>query len=147
MAADRLTVAVALLHDHADVRLHELGDVHDLQGATESSHEPQKAFHRRQQVEFIGTDHLGLEHQLPALHGNLVGVGQRRAEGQDELVGEDLQGPRLAAFVHGDGLPAHAEPQLRREGSVTALEPQRSDGVTQCAPSADNDFIFIIITL
>lgn len=31
MAADRLTVAVALLDDHADVRLHELGDVHDLQ--------------------------------------------------------------------------------------------------------------------
>lgn len=36
-AADRLRVAVALLDDHADVRLHELGDVHDLRtrrGAT-----------------------------------------------------------------------------------------------------------------
>lgn len=32
MAAHRLTVAVAFLHDHADVGLHQLGDVHDLQG-------------------------------------------------------------------------------------------------------------------
>lgn len=31
VAADGLTVAVALLDDHADVGLHELGDVHDLQ--------------------------------------------------------------------------------------------------------------------
>lgn len=31
VAADRLTVAVALLDDHADVGLHQLGDVHDLQ--------------------------------------------------------------------------------------------------------------------
>lgn len=37
VAADGLAVAVALLDDHADVRLHELGDVHDLRarrGAT-----------------------------------------------------------------------------------------------------------------
>ncbi len=32
VAADGLTVAVALLDYHADVGLHELGDVHDLQG-------------------------------------------------------------------------------------------------------------------
>lgn len=31
VAADRLTVAVALLDDQADVGLHQLGDVHDLQ--------------------------------------------------------------------------------------------------------------------
>lgn len=31
VAADGLTVAVALLDDHADVGLHQLGDVHDLQ--------------------------------------------------------------------------------------------------------------------
>lgn len=31
MAADRLTVAVALLDDHANVGLHQLGNVHDLQ--------------------------------------------------------------------------------------------------------------------
>lgn len=31
VAADGLTVAVALLDDHADVGLHELGDVHYLQ--------------------------------------------------------------------------------------------------------------------
>ena len=30
VAADGLAVAVALLDDHADVGLHELGDVHDL---------------------------------------------------------------------------------------------------------------------
>lgn len=31
VAADGVTVAVALLDDHADVGLHQLGDVHDLQ--------------------------------------------------------------------------------------------------------------------
>lgn len=31
VAADGLTVAVALLDDHADVGLHQLGDVHHLQ--------------------------------------------------------------------------------------------------------------------
>lgn len=31
VAADRLTVAVALLDDQADVGLHQLGDVHHLQ--------------------------------------------------------------------------------------------------------------------
>lgn len=31
VAADGLTVAVALLDDHADVGLHQFGDVHDLQ--------------------------------------------------------------------------------------------------------------------
>lgn len=37
VAADRLTVAVALLDDHADVGLHQFGDVHDLQRRGEES--------------------------------------------------------------------------------------------------------------
>lgn len=31
VAADRLTIAVAFLDNHADVGLHQLGNVHDLQ--------------------------------------------------------------------------------------------------------------------
>ena len=67
------------------------------------------------------TYQTGLEHQLPSLHGNLVGVGQRGAEGEDELVGEDLQRPGLSALVDGDGFPAHPQPQLQGEHPVTRL--------------------------
>ena len=68
-----------------------------------------------------GTYQRGLEQQLAALHGHLVGVGQRRPEGQDLLVGEDLQGPGLAPLVERHGLPTDAQPQLAGERLVSTL--------------------------
>lgn len=122
VAADRLGVAVALLDDQADVGLHQLGDVHHLQTEGEPlSFAAGKKWTGRCGGESGETNHLRFEEQLSALHGNLVSVGQRRPERQDLLVGENLQWPRLAPLVDGDGFPAHAQPQLAGEGGVPTL--------------------------
>lgn len=68
-----------------------------------------------------GTYQAGVKQQLPALHRDLVGVGLRGTEGEDLLVGEDLQGPRFTALVHGHGFGADAQPQLLGEGAVPRL--------------------------
>lgn len=118
-----MTVAVTLLDDHADVGLHQLGDVHDLQAGRDqrskvSSLPPTTALRT---LPLKDTNHLRLKEQVAALHHDLVGVGQRRSEGQDLLVGEDLQRPRLPTLVHGHGLAADAQPQLGGEGAVATL--------------------------
>lgn len=123
VAADRLAVAVALLDDQADVGLHQLGDVHHLQteGEPHSFAAGKKSRRANAEGDRGETNHLRFEEQLSALHGNLVGVGQRRPERQDLLVGKNLQRPRLAPLVDGDGFPAHAQPQLAGEGGVPTL--------------------------
>lgn len=71
--------------------------------------------------ESFATNHLGFKEQLSTLHCDLVGVGQRRSKGEDLLVREHLQRPRLAPLVHWNGLSTHTQPQLRGERAVPTL--------------------------
>ncbi len=73
------------------------------------------------QVNMESLYHVGVEEQLSSLHADLVDVWLRCTEGQNDLVGKQLQRPRLPTLVHTHPLTTHTQPQLSRIHTVYTL--------------------------